>query len=337
MELVFTKSSKKWVAEMSVTEDFNLHIEGVKNGNISVYQRGIESGAFAYVKGGTLSPSLGEVYDVDFSSTIYPKYIRVECVTQPTMAEIITDGEVTFIEVPEDTEDGGIELLEYNFRLPVERYDEIFEELVSAYDERDFSNEYDSISKFVKKYGEESEYEWHIGEYRGAPLENPKITVNGYDVTEITIYKNYDNIEMSTNCYEVVGSGGHYDCYAGLSPTSMYMDYGIFRQTFNFDMQDDLPFGYTYYDTGDYKDLHNLFARFIKANATPDEYGSYYLYEDEVSVLADITVNGYKVIEMYLYSDNLISMPTTAPWYMGGGSDFNITENGISFEYGPER
>ena len=84
----FTKKDNVWVAEFEATGDFNIHIEGVVEGNISVYQRTTSTGAYAYVKGGTPYPSLNNVYDYDFAAAVYPKYIKVVCETEPTVAVI---------------------------------------------------------------------------------------------------------------------------------------------------------------------------------------------------------------------------------------------------------
>lgn len=89
MDLIFTKQADRWVAEFIATDDFNLHIEGVVEGNVSVFQRGSESGNYAFVRGSVPYPSLNtNVYDYDFAAVVYPKYIRVSCATKPTMAVV---------------------------------------------------------------------------------------------------------------------------------------------------------------------------------------------------------------------------------------------------------
>ena len=88
MELIFSKSEDIYVAEVKVTGDFNLHIEGVVEGNVQVYQRGTETGGYALVREATPYPSYGNVYDMDFSAAVYPKYIRVVCNSEPTLAVV---------------------------------------------------------------------------------------------------------------------------------------------------------------------------------------------------------------------------------------------------------
>ena len=88
MELNFTKENNGWVSEFEATADFNLHIEGVREGNVRIYQRGSASGDYAYVRGATPATTYGNVYDFDFSALVYPKFIKVECATEPTLAEV---------------------------------------------------------------------------------------------------------------------------------------------------------------------------------------------------------------------------------------------------------
>jgi hypothetical protein len=90
MELKFTKDGEKFISEFTATADFNLHLEGVVEGNVKVYQRGTASGEYAYVRTATPYPSFSSVYDCDFSALVYPKYIKVECPVQPTMAVVTT-------------------------------------------------------------------------------------------------------------------------------------------------------------------------------------------------------------------------------------------------------
>lgn len=92
MEINFQPKDNKFVAEFEVTGDFNLHLEGVVEGNVKVYQRGTDSGEYAYVRTATPYPSFSEVYDYDFSALVYPKYIKVECPVQPSKA-IVTIAE----------------------------------------------------------------------------------------------------------------------------------------------------------------------------------------------------------------------------------------------------
>ena len=88
MTLNFTKNEDVWVAEFTATADFNLHIEGVVEGNVRIYQRGSASGAYSLVRGAMMYPSYNNVFDMDFTAAVYPKYMKVECATEPAMAVV---------------------------------------------------------------------------------------------------------------------------------------------------------------------------------------------------------------------------------------------------------
>lgn len=101
MELTFQKSADRWIAEFEAHADFNLHLEGVLGGAVSIFQRGTASGGYAYVNDATLSPSYSNVYDYDFTSLVYPKFIKVSCASEPTFAEVVSNGEVTELKFQE--------------------------------------------------------------------------------------------------------------------------------------------------------------------------------------------------------------------------------------------
>lgn len=91
MEITFSKSGEVYVAEFSVTGDFNLHIEGVTAGDVLISQRGTASGLYARVtRVKSVNPyySHEKVYDYDFSAAVYPKYIKVTCPENPTSATV---------------------------------------------------------------------------------------------------------------------------------------------------------------------------------------------------------------------------------------------------------
>lgn len=94
MEIKFTKNGEKFVSEFTATADFNLHLEGVVEGKVKVYQRSTAEGEYAYVRAATPYPSFSNVYDYDFSALVYPKYIKVVTDVEPEVASVVTDGEV---------------------------------------------------------------------------------------------------------------------------------------------------------------------------------------------------------------------------------------------------
>lgn len=96
MNLQFTNKGGNFVSEFEVSSGFNLHIEGVRLSDMRVYQK-TAGGLYAIVTGFPTDRSADRVADFDFASLVYPKIIKVVCPTEPTYAEIATDGEVTEI------------------------------------------------------------------------------------------------------------------------------------------------------------------------------------------------------------------------------------------------
>lgn len=92
---VFGKNTLAWETEFEATGDFNLHVERNKGGDILVYQRTAGSG-YAIVeefRGMDNKPAI----DLDFTSVVYPKFVKIVSESQPTYATITTDGEITEI------------------------------------------------------------------------------------------------------------------------------------------------------------------------------------------------------------------------------------------------
>lgn len=93
-DLNFTGNEGKYVAEVKVTADFNLHIEREGSGFWNVSVRTTEDGAYDSVKGASFNYA-DPVVDCDFTGVIYPKYIKIVSKVQPTKAVITSAGEVT--------------------------------------------------------------------------------------------------------------------------------------------------------------------------------------------------------------------------------------------------
>ena len=95
-ELVFVKQGSKYFSEFEVTKDFNLHIERGKGGILYLQQRTTDVGMYDSVNDADFAP-MDLIVDYDFSSLVYPKYIKVVSEVEPSYAAITTDGEVTEI------------------------------------------------------------------------------------------------------------------------------------------------------------------------------------------------------------------------------------------------
>lgn len=125
MELVFKESSQvlsgkpAYEVEFEASSDFNIHIERKAGGRLLVYQKSVANGQYDIVDG------LGykdhkDIIDIDFSGSVYPKYIRVVSESEVTLAEVTESSDTSGGQggiaidnqdkVVEITENGTIEL-----------------------------------------------------------------------------------------------------------------------------------------------------------------------------------------------------------------------------------
>lgn len=115
MDITFNKVGELWEAEFEVTADFAIHLERDKVGVFRIYQRTAGS-KYALVDevDKVYTRNVGTV-DYECPSLIYPKFIKVVSGIEPTLAEIVTDGEVTEIKsqskVVEITNNGTTEVI----------------------------------------------------------------------------------------------------------------------------------------------------------------------------------------------------------------------------------
>jgi hypothetical protein len=96
MELKFNKNGDAWVAEFEATDKFNLHMEGLLLGSFSILQR-TAGGKYTHVRDIPTYPRFDKVFDYDFDALVYPKFIKIVSETEPTYAEVVSDGEITEI------------------------------------------------------------------------------------------------------------------------------------------------------------------------------------------------------------------------------------------------
>lgn len=92
MELNFTKVDNLWVAEFSVSGEFNLHLERNEGGQLNISQRTAGSNYEHIEDAHQLDSRL--IFDADFQALIYPKWIKIKSAVKPLVATITTDGEV---------------------------------------------------------------------------------------------------------------------------------------------------------------------------------------------------------------------------------------------------
>ena len=96
MELTFLKDGNKWVAEVEVNADFNLHIEKGA-GSLSVAQTSVPGGKYDNVPSLRMSPE-DETLDKDVTALLYPKTIRIDAYTKEApYAVVSSEGDVVDI------------------------------------------------------------------------------------------------------------------------------------------------------------------------------------------------------------------------------------------------
>ena len=93
MELTFLKDGNKWVAEVEVNADFNLHIEKGA-GSLSVLQTSVPGGKYDSVPSLRMSPE-DSALDKDVTALLYPKTLLIEAYTKDApYAVLSSEGDV---------------------------------------------------------------------------------------------------------------------------------------------------------------------------------------------------------------------------------------------------
>lgn len=85
MELTFNKVGKQYEAEFQLSADANLHIEFESAAPVKLYQRTTGSG---WDLVSDVKNAVGKATDIDLTSLIYPKFVKVVCVQEPTFAAV---------------------------------------------------------------------------------------------------------------------------------------------------------------------------------------------------------------------------------------------------------
>ena len=319
-----------------MSANFNLHIEGVV-GKITVFQRTTETGGYAIIKDAT-STANSAIYDMDFVGEIYPKFIKLVCATEPTMAEVTSEGEVIQIETPVEPEEpeepeGGYEL-EYAFEIPmIDESDMALEPYWSGRIDGDFSEFYDKVETVTKKYGEElSDGQWELRD-KDLVLEKTNITVNGFRVEGFYIYGGF--IDMMTDG----PMGGQSQSTAVITKEGIEFASPLpykpeIEYHFEIPMEESehIYNGYEGYLSGDYTETLNTLVAFVKKHGESEYDGYWKLPEDIVSKKVKITVNNDVVTGMEYYEDeNAVSMNTGMSMSL-----FRLSPNMISYEKYPE-
>lgn len=94
--LTFNKEGGNWVAYFKAETDFALHIERDEAGVMSMEQS-TTGGGYAVVEDFPARARYGRAFDYEFSALVYPKFIRIASTSEPTFAEVVSNGEITEI------------------------------------------------------------------------------------------------------------------------------------------------------------------------------------------------------------------------------------------------
>lgn len=97
MKIVFLEQGGSYVAEFQVDSAFALHLEGVREDQVTLYQRSGDSSRYDTIIDFRRRPVYDDVMDYESDVLVSPKYIMIVSDVLPTYAEVISDGEVTEI------------------------------------------------------------------------------------------------------------------------------------------------------------------------------------------------------------------------------------------------
>lgn len=92
MELAFQKIDGQWVAEFEATSDFNINLDRVSKGALTIYQKGSKDGTYAS-QASYRNTKDSENIDADITALVYPKYIKVVSQTEVVKGIVTMDGE----------------------------------------------------------------------------------------------------------------------------------------------------------------------------------------------------------------------------------------------------
>lgn len=313
-----------------MSANFNLHIEGVV-GKITVFQRTTETGGYAIIKDAT-STANSAIYDVDFVGEIYPKFLKLVCATEPTMAEVTSEGEVIQIETPVEPEvPSEPEVLTYAFDIP--NMQEVDFAILPCYEgtaDGDFANIKSKLFKLINDFGENS----YLDEE--TTLAKTNITVNGYRVTSVEYSGDNEAIWFNIGD-ELIGnhetpSASLYDTYIYAYLPKPYKPEIEYHFEIPMGESEHIYNGYEGYLSGDYTETLNTLVAFVKKHGESEYDGYWKLPEDIVSKKVKITVNNDVVTGMEYYEDeNAVSMNTGMSMSL-----FRLSHNMISYEKYPE-
>lgn len=100
LKFVENSNTHKYVAEVVVNSDFNVHLERVSGGGIEIFQKqgeyteavdnrtAVDRGFDSVLLPSNVAYDAGKVFDYDFQAFVYPKTIRIESGSAVTVGTV---------------------------------------------------------------------------------------------------------------------------------------------------------------------------------------------------------------------------------------------------------
>ena len=323
--LTFVKVGEEYVAAFEISANFALHLEREEVGSLSLGISSIPDSEFALVDNIPERARYQTVFDYTFSGDVFPKYVKVASVTYPNIAVVVSEGEITPIEIIPNA-------FSFAFNIPMTEDNGA----VTGEKEGNYTGTYNTMAAFAKAYGTTEDYGYSVKDEE--TLRNVDLKVNSYNVNEVEYHESDEFIKMQTDALSsadadgaaVLRKGSVSFAYAlPVEEPESPEDDGILTYAFNVPVNEVGGY-YAGSLEGDFAKLKNDLLQIMKAEGWDDDYdtldGS--LLEGKVN----ITFNGYSPL-YYEYYDNKIVMGTDLNnWLVGGDLQSRLTDTSIYIE-----
>lgn len=142
MNIQFENINNRYEAEFAVTDAFNLNLIRESRGILTIYQKGAIDGDYP-LKPSYHDQKASAIIDVDITTAVYPKYIKVISTSPVLQGIVTTDGELI---TNSNTGGGNMEILVEPYTEPI-MFNSMFGEFNFEVNEEGlYSIQYDSPS-----------------------------------------------------------------------------------------------------------------------------------------------------------------------------------------------
>ena len=283
--LTFVKVGEEYVAAFEISANFALHLEREEVGSLSLGISSIPDSEFALVDNIPERARYQTVFDYTFSGDVFPKYVKVASVTYPNIAVVISEGEITPIEIIPNA-------FSFAFNIPMTEDNGA----VTGETEGNYTGTYNTIAAFAKNYGTVEDYGYSVKDED--TLNKVDMKINSYDVTEVEYHETEEFIKMQTDALASADADGA----AVLKKNSVSFAYALPKEEpsepevieyhFEIPMENNFLIMEGTLE-GDFTEIHSKLMLFITTN-------------DEATIASkvNITVNGDKVISLSGYPNS---------------------------------